>query len=206
MIRVVCFDLGGVLVRITLDFVQAAERAGVGAIASRGSFLEFGPFIDFQAGRVDEPTYLEALGAHLGCSAEDALSTHNHILVEPYAGTHDLIVELAGQGILCACLSNTNAPHWHEMRATDRFPNVRDLKLGVASHEHELEKPDPRFYRQFETLASRQLQSPLLPEEVVFFDDTRPNVEAANALGWRAFWIDPTRDTAVQMRRILISL
>lgn len=206
MIRVACFDLGGVLVRITLDLVQAAERAGVGPVSAQGSFLEFGPFIDFQAGRIDQPTYLEALGGHLRISAEDALRTHNHILVGPYSGTHDLIVELAGQGILCACLSNTNAPHWHEMRATDRFPNVRDLKLGVASHEHELEKPDPQFFRRFEVLASQEFESPLNPNKIVFFDDTRPNVEAANALGWRAFWIDPAGDTADQMTRILVSL
>jgi HAD superfamily hydrolase (TIGR01509 family) len=204
--RVVCFDLGGVLVRITLDLVQAAERAGVGPVGAQGSFLDFGPFIDFQAGRVSEDAYLVALAAHLGVSSDEALRTHNHILVEPYAATHDLVDELANQGILCACLSNTNAPHWHEMRATDRFPNVRDLKLGVASHEHELEKPDPRFFRRFEELASRELDSLLRPDEIVFFDDTRPNVEAAQARGWRAFWIDPSANTADQMKRFLVSL
>lgn len=206
MIKVVCFDLGGVLVRITVDMADAARRAGIQTTANPGSFLNFPPFIEFQAGRVGEDEYLDALGGLLGVSASDALSAHNHILVAPYEQTHELVQELAANGLLCACLSNTNAPHWREMRETDRFPNVRDLPLGVASHEHAMEKPRAEFYQRFREMASVHLGSRVEPHEVAFFDDTAANVNSARALGWRAWQIDPAGDPAVQMREALTSL
>lgn len=200
MIKVVCFDLGGVLVRITVDMAEAAARAGVEIDRSPGSFLDFPPFIEFQAGRQKGDDYLEQLGAWVGCPPSEALAVHNHILLDSYEGTHELIGELNQSGVLTACLSNTNAPHWHEMRQTDRFPNVRDLRLGVASHEVFLEKPQSAIYRRFEDLSSAALGAQIHASEIVFFDDTMPNVVAAQELGWQAHHIDPSRPTADQMR------
>jgi len=202
--KVVCFDLGGVLVRITLDMAKAAADAGVHfKNASPGTFLDFPPFIEFQAGRLLGDGYAVQLAEWLGCAPTDALTVHNHILLESYAGTHDLVVQLGRLGYLTACLSNTNEPHWIEMRWTDRFPNVRDLMLGVASHEVRLEKPDFEIYECFRALASEQLGVEVDHSEIVFFDDTLPNVHAARELGWNAVHIDPSGDTAAQMGTVL---
>jgi HAD superfamily hydrolase (TIGR01509 family) len=194
----VCFDLGGVLVRITLDIAEAAARAGVAIVGSPGKFMDYPPFIDFQAGRRSEDAYLMGLGELLGCSVADALAVHNHILVEPYPGTLELLEALEADGVMCGCLSNTNAPHWREMREGDRFPNVARLSVAVASHEHEMEKPNADIFERFRELAGW----PHL-DEIVFFDDTRANVDAARRLGWRAWLIDPNGDPAQQMRSAL---
>lgn len=194
MIRVVCFDLGGVLVRITLDIAEAATRAGVVISGSPGMFMDYPPFIEFQAGRLPEPDYLSGLGSILGCSAEEALAVHNHILVEPYDGTLELIRSLEGDGVVCGCLSNTNAPHWREMRDGARFPNVSRLSVAVASHEHRMEKPDTEIFERFRELADWPD-----PAEIAFFDDTPLNVEAARRLGWQAWLIDPTGNPAEQL-------
>lgn len=205
--KVVCFDLGGVLVRITLDMAKAAADARVGIDHSNpGTFLDFAPFIEFQAGRLDSDGYQAELAGWLGCAVSDSLTVHNHILLDSYPGTHELVRDAGHLGLLTACLSNTNEPHWIEMRQTDRFPNVRDLALGVASHEVRLEKPQAEIYEQFRLLASHRLGAELDPSEIVFFDDTLPNVQAAQSLGWMAVHIDPTGDTAAQMRSSLAEL
>lgn len=191
----VCFDLGGVLVRITLDMAEAAARAGVAIVGSPGKFMDYPPFIEFQAGRLSEDAYLIGLGEMLGCTAADALAVHNHILVEPYPGTLELIEALEANGVVCGCLSNTNAPHWQEMREGSRFPNVSRLSVAVASHEHQMEKPNAAIFERFRELAGWPH-----PDEIAFFDDTRANVDAARALGWRAWSIDPAEDTAEQMQ------
>lgn len=198
MIKVVCFDLGGVLVRITTDMADAARRAGVAVGGSPGSFLDFPPFIDFQAGRLSEAAYLGELSAWLGVDSAQALAAHNHILVEPYPGTLELIDALEADGVLCGCLSNTNAPHWREMKEGSRFPNVSRLSVAVASHEHRMEKPNNDIFERFRELAGRPQ-----PEEIVFFDDTPANVDTARALGWRAWPIDPAGDTAMQMHNAI---
>lgn len=205
--KVVCFDLGGVLVRITLDMARAAADAGVGIDHSNpGSFLDFAPFLDFQAGRLASEPYAIELAKWLGCAPSESLMVHNHILLDSYPGTHELVCGVGQLGMLTACLSNTNEPHWIEMRQTDRFPNVRDLALGVASHEVRLEKPHAEIYERFRTLASERLGDEVDPAEILFFDDTLPNVRAAQSLGWNAVHIDPTGDTAAQMLSSLAEL
>lgn len=205
--KVVCFDLGGVLVRITLDMARAAADAGIEIThPNPGSFLDFDPFIEFQAGRLDSDGYLAELAGWLGCALSDSLTVHNHILIDSYPGTHELVCRVGQLGMLTACLSNTNEPHWIEMRQTDRFPNVRDLALGVASHEVRLEKPQAEIYERFRELASEQLGDEVDPGEILFFDDTLPNVQAAQSLGWNAVHIDPKADPAFQMRSALAAL
>lgn len=64
----------------------------------------------------------------------------------------------------------------------------------VYSHEEGLTKPDPRIYR----LACERLD--VAPDEVVFLDDLRANVEAARALGMRGLLF--TGDTIATIREL----
>lgn len=197
--RLVCFDLGGVLVRITLNVAEAARRSGVRrfSAAPELSFADLPFFLQFQAGTLDERAYLAEFAKFGGSSVEEAKSVHNHILIEPYPGTLELIRDLQAEGLQTACLSNTNALHWQEMLHSGRFPNVARLDAHVASHELKLEKPDPRFYRAFEALLGAQAG------QITFFDDGLANMEAARACGWRTELIDPTGDPTEQMRAFL---
>jgi len=203
MIKLVCFDVGGVLIRITQLWHEAAAFAGV---AIRPDFdpathLTAAPGFDaYQIGELDEDGYLAGLATYLGAdSAESARSVHNHILIEPYPGVEELIRDLNAAGLATACLSNTNEPHWLEMQA-GRFPANEMLWLNMASHEVRLQKPDPEIFRLFERTAG--FDGP----EIAFFDDSAENVAVAESLGWRAYRVDPKGDTAVQMREHLNNL
>lgn len=193
--KVVCFDLGGVLVRITLNVADAGLRAGILGLPDI-SFGEMDCLSDYQSGRMRTDEYVSVLAHALGITAEEAIAVHNHVLIEPYPGTLELIQELNASS-RTACLSNTNDLHWQEMLGSKRFPNVRELRLPVASHVLGLEKPNAEIFGAFEQLAEARGQ------DIVFFDDSVVNVDSANAFGWVAHWIDPKGDTAAQMAALL---
>ncbi len=193
--KVVCFDLGGVLVRITLNVAEAGLRAGVPGLPDV-MFTDLACFLDYQAGRLGTEDYGVALSECLGVSVEEALAVHNHIPIEPFPGTLELIQDL-NSSVITACLSNTNELHWREMLGSGRFPNVQALQVPVASHELGMEKPDPEIFEAFEQLVG------VGGAEIVFFDDSYVNVAAAQSRGWQAHLIDATGDPSRQMRKML---
>lgn len=68
----------------------------------------------------------------------------------------------------------------------------------VYSHEEGIEKPAPRIYE----IACERLG--VTPDEVVFLDDVRVNVDAAKALGMRALlFTGETAETLAELRALL---
>jgi glucose-1-phosphatase len=198
-VRAVCFDLGGVLVRICSTWSEAIAEAGVEGRAPDGQrFHEVEAFVQYQSGRIDEDRYLASLAGSLGCvTFDDARASHNHILRGPYPDTAKVAETLARQGLLTGCLSNTNAMHWAEMTRTDRFPAVAALPVKVASHIERVSKPDIAAFQRFGAAASAE------PDEILLFDDTAVNIAAARTAGWQAVLIDPNGNPAGQMRSSL---
>jgi len=195
--KLVCFDLGGVLVRITLRVPEAAARAGLEHLdVPNVGFGDLACVLDYQAGRIDTTSYLRQLAEVLHGTEGEALAVHNHIPIEPYPGTLELVRSLK---VRTACLSNTNGLHWNEMLHSGRFPNVEALQLKVASHVLSLEKPDPAIFARFEELAG------VGGDDILLFDDGPLNVAAARLVGWQSELIDPAGDTAAQMRKHLES-
>jgi len=197
-VKVVAFDIGGVLVRINRNWEDALHEAGI-RNGVFGGLTAFPGVETLQLGAISTDEYLEGLRGFLRLEhGHEALQVHNLILKDPYPGTHELVEELNERGVVTACLSNTNEIHWTEM-SSGRFPNISSLQVTAVSHEMRLQKPEQSIYEAFEALVSAR------PGEIVFFDDTEENVEAALERGWRAYWIDHTKDTAEQMELILIS-
>jgi HAD superfamily hydrolase (TIGR01509 family) len=197
----IVFDLGGVMVRVTYEWRLAIDTAGVRAERPENLDRKLGecPLFDtFQAGKIELQPYLDALAEFHGLSSQsDALRVHQSILVHPFPGTLELVSDLHAAGVRTAILSNTNAPHWDEMKGSGRFPAIAALQLPVLSHEVREEKPDAAIYRSLERLSGCQ------PGQILFFDDLPANVEAARACGWDAERIDPNTDPAQQTRSYL---
>lgn len=188
------------MVRIAQSWGDAALAAGV--FIARGHLstplTHFSGLEAFQRGAIDLDTYLAELTSFLATATlDEALRVHLAILREPYAGTLELVREMEMAGVLTACLSNTNEPHWEEMSESGRFPNIARLQIAALSHRLRLEKPQPEIYQELERMAGAS------GEEIAFFDDSPVNVQAARALGWNAETIDPAADPAAQIRRSL---
>ena len=83
-----------------------------------------------------------------------------------------------GRGLLTAILSNISD---NVLESVEReFDWIHRFNVLVWSYQLGIIKPDPAIYRY--TLGKLGTQ----PEETLFIDDRRPNVEAARALGIQA--------------------
>ena len=193
----VCFDLGGVFIRLQPDLASACRDAGVEHRGGWEHLASDAPRLDlierYQVGEIDCQTYYGAM-SDLSAgrySPEEIEAIHRVWVIEPYAGLDALLDEIESAGLATACLSNTNASHWRWLENVAPF--IR-LQHRHASHLLGAHKPDERIYRAFEREVRRDGRS------IVLFDDLAENVEAARRLGWHAHRIDPTGDTAAQIR------
>lgn len=202
-VRLVCFDLGGVVVRICRSWPEAC---GVAGLEVRDAARFDDPerkqrrrdlHAQYETGRIACDAYWRAISESIGgvYSPGEVEQVHTHWIIEHYPGITDVIDALARTpGVQTACLSNTNACHWRLMNEGRHSAAVPKLKHRVASHLINVAKPDAMAYRIVEECTG------IAPGEIVFFDDMPENIEAALARGWKAHRIDHTDDTAAQIR------
>lgn len=209
MIDLVCFDWGGVLLRICRRWEDAVRRAGLPlhpaaadpVLAERRTRVA----LLFQTGAIGPREFFEAVAAHTaGCYTPDEIArAHDAWLCEEYPGVAELVDRLTSR-VRTALLSNTNAVHYARgigaNGSTPEFPTITRLHARYASHLLGLAKPDPAIYRRVAELERVE------PGRILFFDDTPENVEAARRAGWHAETIDHASDTAAQMARRLRDL
>lgn len=199
-VRVVCFDLGGVVIRICRSFEEAALQAGVRirhASDEVAVFREVRRLVEsHQVGRMSAPEFHRAMSDAFDrrYAAEEIARVHAAITRDEYDGICATIHEIRRRGLTTACLSNTNDAHWQILLSS---PALQALDHRFASHLWGLAKPDASIYRRFEA------ELDVRGGEILFFDDLVDNVDAARALGWDAVLVDHAGDTARQVRDAL---
>lgn len=214
--RIVCFDLGGVLVRICRSWDQACTHARLPyrspeLLASEAWRLRRKAVVDrYQLGGISAASYYEELSRALDgvYSVAEVELIHDAWTLKEYPGALELVRELNQlPGVVTACLSNTNEAHWRRLNNQDgtrEYPSVLELQHRLASHLLGCAKPDPDIYTRAQAAFAEIERAPALsPEQIIFFDDLAENVAAARAQGWTAFQVDHDGDTPAQMRRHL---
>jgi HAD superfamily hydrolase (TIGR01509 family) len=201
-ISVICFDLGGVLVRICRSWAEAVSTAGLDArepreVAEQALVQRRRTIMDQHGtGALTNDAYYSAMsrafdGAYSPAEME---RIHHAWTLDLYPGVTELIAELNQlDHVVTACLSNTNDAHWIRLVSAEYAP-IGTLRHQLASHQLQVAKPDPRIYQQ--ALAIFDVK----PGQVLFFDDLKENVDAARHAGWQAEQLDPLGDTVHQMR------
>ncbi len=202
-VRCVVFDLGGVLVRLAGSWTRACEVAGLpvrgAADSPEARRARHGLVVAHEEGRLDHRAFLRGVvdlieGAY---TVDEVDAIHRAWVLEPYPGVEALLHELRGARVRTGVLSNTNDVHWREQFEGDRGlpPRLRaPIDHPHGSHLLGVRKPDRAIYDRF----AREVA--LDASHLLFFDDLPDNVAGARAAGWRAERIDPTGDTASQMR------
>ena len=197
---IVCFDIGGVLVRICRSWEEGCRAADVplrpfeekpGHLERRQSLVA-----TLQRGDIADDDFHRRLSDLFDgiWSPAEVSRVDTAWLLDAYPGTLEIIRDLDHAGVRTTCLSNTSEGHW---RSLLEYENVAGLGSHHASHLLGLAKPDARIYTEFERLVDAR------PEEIVFFDDLEDNIDAAVTRGWDAVRIDHLADTAAQMRTAL---
>ena len=201
-VRFVCFDLGGVIIRICQTWEERVTAAGL-EMRDPALWNKIGPTRDalmvrYMTGRITGQQFAQQLSEALDGQYNPAeiMAIHDAWLIDEYEGVGTIVDRLHQAGRDTAALTNTTPEHWVRM---PQFPTVGRLRHRLASHELGLHKPDPAIYLRLE----RQLG--YAGGEILFFDDTEENVQAAQAVGWRAERIDPASDTARQIAAALVN-
>lgn len=200
--QLVCFDLGGVLVRICRGWTEAAKTAGVTGLPEDGETWSrhHALMLRYETGELDEAGYEKELPHCLrGVPAESVLRVFDAWLLGLYPDVANFLAELKGAGLATACLSNTNARHWRALlRRDSEYAPLSTLDHHFLSYELGVMKPHERAYRRVEQLSGAPAR------DIFFFDDKPENVDAARKLGWNAELIDPQQPTVPQMRDALV--
>lgn len=208
-VRIVVFDLGGVLVRICRSWEEACARVGLalrpGWDTETSAALRRELSHDYHVGALSTVEFCERIaGTAPGVySADEVRLVHDAWLIDEYVGVTRLIDEIHAAGLDTGVLSNTNEAHWERLAGmpghAPEFAAPGMVRHLHASHLLKAAKPGIECFRAFEAAAG----IPRGAEGIVFFDDMAENIAGAKAAGWRAHLVDHAGDTASQMRRAL---
>jgi len=186
MIRNIIFDLAGVLLNLNLERdTKALLSVGLpdfdGCIANTEIH---GPISQYLNGLSDKPAFLKAIRPFCFPEAtdEEILASMDAVLDDIPSSRLSALVELRKR-YKVYLLSNLYDTAWdftQELIQKEGFSVEQCFDEAFISYEMQLAKPDPRIYRKvFEATGIR-------PEETIYFDDSRENIESARALGLQA--------------------
>ncbi len=176
--EVLLFDLGGVLVDFAgFDRLNALLAEPLSASGIRSRWLASEPVREFELGNISPAEFSERVVAEweLPVSPEEFLRAFGSWFRGFYPGVHGLLTELRGRYHL-VCLSNSNRVHW-ESAGAGVAPY---FDAAFLSFEVGLAKPDPAIFKTVVSALGVE------PHEVLFFDDSEANVEAAVGEGLQA--------------------
>ncbi len=184
-IELVCFDLGGVVVRTCRTWREACGVAGVDyreeaeEPARRRAFAEV--VRRYETGQLDRTAYRAAGAAALGDvhTKTELGRIHDAWIRGEIDGVAELVEGLAARsGLQTGCLSNTNERHWELMcRDSRAYAAFHRLGFRWSSHLLGVMKPSPEIYAAYATRCAVE------PGTVLFFDDLAENVAASGGAG-----------------------
>ena len=187
---VILCDLGGVL--IDLHWEKSA-RSLFGTELSKEQLLEkwlsLSSIKTFEAGLCSFADFFRAFCQEnpVSLSQEDFMKEFIGIIGPVKPGSIEILRRLKKNNRL-ALLSNTNALHIDFLRQQSDLLDCFDRLF--LSYEMHLVKPDPAIFSQ----VANQLQ--VEPEKILFFDDSKTNIEAAIKSGFRAFQVESPEEIA----------
>lgn len=175
---VLFFDLGGVLIE-TCGYQRLRDTAlaGAGPQEIRTRWLQSPAVAAFERGAIAPRAFAEQVLAEfrLALPPERFLEEFRGWVKDFYPGARELVARLRTR-YRVGCLSNCNELHWQEAWAGH-------FDYPLASHRIGVVKPDPAAFLKMGEVSGKEMA------EIVFFDDSQVNVEAARTLGVRAFLV-----------------
>jgi glucose-1-phosphatase len=182
-IRVVLFDVGGVLVELS---GVPAMLAWMGNRVSPEELWRMwltSPVVRaFECGRTAPETFADQLIAEMALAVERDQLLHDfeRWAVGPFPGALDLVGRVPRR-YMRATLCNSNALHWPRLMTDTRLAKAFDQHF--VSHLMGRIKPDADAF-QFVTETLN-----CAADEVLFLDDNQLNVEAAQRVGMQAIQV-----------------
>lgn len=185
----IIFDFGGVIINIdTYRLVQMLVSKGIDNIDQVHAHLVNNEIYNkFETGHVTAQQFRDEIRSQLSVKQTDEEIDHDwNAIILNIPEERVSLLEKIRDNYKIFLLSNTNIIHFdfynRYFADTFAYNRLADMfEKAYFSHQMGLRKPDPAIYK--EVLSD----SGILPEETLFIDDNKDNVEAANALGIQGF-------------------
>lgn len=191
----VVFDVGRVLIDFTYErLVGVLQRQGA-TVSTVDEFTEKVDLIPYEHGRITDQQFLKNLNGLLEDPLPEAeLAAAWKDLFTPIDEMLALAEKLKSEfGVYL--MSNTSNMHWLHLLETYRLPDICHGYL--ASYEVGAMKPDPKIF----TIACERFG--LVPQQTVFIDDMRANIDGAIACGWQGVHHQGIAETKRQLAEVL---
>lgn len=192
MVKNLLFDLGGVIMDIRRENCeQAFRQLGMDSIGDYlGDYGQKGPFAALEEGKITEQEFRDSVRALIprDVTDEEIDKAFNRFLTGiPLRRLEEL--RRLRKDYKLYLLSNTNSIMWRQDIARyfrQEEKSLEDYFDGiVTSFEAKCCKPDPAIFRLVVEKCG------ISPEETIFFDDSKANVEAASQLGFGTRHVAP---------------
>lgn len=195
----VVFDLGDVVLAGTASYGplgrRLAERLGVSA--ERLIEPYFALRHEYDSG-CDPAHFWITVAERAGAASppqniDELVAMDNDGWNQPRPDTLDLIGDLHAAGVGLAVCSNAPSSMG---RLVETQPWAKPFQHFVFSGDLGICKPDPAIYAAVDNATGAQ------PERTVFLDDKYPNVEGAQAAGWKAFTFTHATQARIDLRSV----
>lgn len=182
-IKFLFVDMNGVLVRFfQRGFVKISEENHISVDKIESTFWHYNDAAN--RGDMSLAEFNKAMCDHLGLKDLD-WKRYYSTSVEPIKEMHKLLHDVSKE-IPIGILSNTMPGFIDELRDKGLIPDL-DYACIVDSSVVGSVKPEPTIYKTAESLAG------FSGENILFVDDSRTNLMAAEKFGWRVLWFDDYR-------------
>ncbi len=194
------WDLGNVVVQWNPQDILRRLQLPEDKAEQAGRLLNGGElWLDLDRGVTDEATVAEQI-----CSVSDLTTAEMHRCFDvvreslvDFPESVKLINQMRDAGIPMYVLSNMSLVNAQYLRTRDYFEWFDGV---VISAEEKLIKPDPALFKR---VIDRYR---LNPHEIVFIDDSLPNIEAAKALGMNTVHFHATERCYQRIREYFAEL
>lgn len=185
-VRFVYFDINGCLVRFFHQaFTKISADSDQPPDVVETIFWHYNDQICRGAMTMQE--FNAALGKYLGLPGFDWFTYYLDV-VRPIAGMHELL-QWASTQYGVGLLTNIMPGLIDRLREQRLVPDLAYDTVIDSSAVHLL-KPERGIYEV------AQARAGTAPHEILFIDDTRPNLMAAERLGWHVMWFDDVHPAA----------
>lgn len=204
MIKAIVFDIGGVLADLDAALCLRTFREEIGYTRMEemlGLSEQKGIFGEMERGVRTEQEFCEAIvkESREGTRPEDVVRCLQTFITGVPKEKTDLLESLS-QKYPLYFLSNNNPIAMditHRYFEENGFDWRNRIRKEFLSFEMHMMKPGAAIFQE----AIRQIGLP--PEEILYIDDSKTNVEAAAANGLKALWYEPGTDLAALILPVL---
>ena len=182
-VRFVYFDVNGTLVRFfQRAFTQISADTGASADGIEAMFWHYND--DICKGQMPTEEFNSILAKRIGVPSID-WGKYYLANIEPITELKECVAWVADHYKI-GLMTNIMPGLLQQMLQTHILPDVAYDAI-IDSSEAGYIKPEPEIYQAAQDMAGCE------PAEILLIDDSRPNLMAAERLGWHVLWFDDYR-------------